>query len=549
MNSQKLDLGRGNGSRQDAVEPSSADKVPEVLIPYEVTHRSRCDHGERSDEHKGDSLVHPTHRGEKLGVTNVYPSSATFTKAGLPEISSDDVEPSKPDITATAMAFKDQADEPAWPDEVFTKYGKIAKLQDRFLAIQTRLKSERDTARVRHDDLKESQSQFASILEPKDGQKAKQAQIKSWQAAYPQLLTHQQAFDEQMQLVSDMEQSLSKLEYRLAKLHPELLDMIDACFKSRWPPARRSLRSSSTSRRPSSPNLSPLELEYYDKRGDVRLLRDRLINHTTALQGPPDDQFPARVAPTQVTGDSGFYSQHSAIRERWKIEHRAMQLKLNDAEVGMRQLWEACQEAGLDVGQLSVESSGTPKAGAHLVQYEPEDLGTIELDSPPFLPLNTHGLAPHFLKDFRWPQRGAFTASPIPDLTDFAEKRDLIEKWMGKLPWGKEVVFGANVDSMPAVEFDHTVSTPKSDQEWSSVHRIPDDIVSFKSYVMVSAEKRIAPNGEPLQQAEFRKVLRAWKSDEALGQGIRPGPKSHRGTIDLRQYVDEEEMAVPVRKS
>lgn len=530
--------GPSTGIQQDDTpEPGIADGSSP---PNPVESSRECDDG---DSLKGHGDVPPTSqtaRDEGIESTR-FQTSSSFPQPSLSNLSPKTTTTSKGRILREPMASEDLVKAPAWSEQAFAKYGKIVKLQDRFLTDQSRLKAERDTLLARFHDLKESLAQYVQLSESRKGKTDKILYTRNRKTAHDQLVTDGQAFENQMHLVIEHEQSLGKLEYRLGELLPDLLDHIGTCFQSGRPTrGESSSGSSSRSRPPSSPDLDPLENEYYDKRGDVRLLRDRLFNHLSELQRLAEDPL-ANVftstradAPTQVTEDSGFHSQQSAFRDRWQTEHEEIQHALHEAEKQLKRLWDACQDAEIDVGQLSIELSGTPKATARSPPLEAGQ-DVVELDAPPFLRLDPHGMVSRFLKDFRWPERGAFIPPPSPDPPDLAEKREFIENWVGKI---SDTIFGSVVEPSTAVEVAHTVSTPKHDPDWLLVHKIPDDVTSLKDDGIIRAEHTTMPNQDGLQRRDSRRVLRTWKSDDALRQNLRRDSRPQRGSADIHQRID-----------
>ncbi|KAK3712231.1 hypothetical protein LTR37_009093 [Vermiconidia calcicola] len=422
----------------------------------------------------------------------------------------------------------------ALPDEALVVYRRVAKLQDRFLTTQTTLKSERDSLQRLWHSLK--QSQLAGFVAPTGGFRYRTMPAKQRKEIYNKLLVDQEAFEAQMQKVTDLEQSLSKLEYKLAKLHPELLELLDACFNASQRTASGLPSSSSQHSGKTTSEYHPLELEYYERRGVARRLRDELTDHQMELQTPPDEQSSAPLLDNHPTDYSDSYLYSADFRARWQLEHEAMQLELQEAERKLTESWNACHAANLNVGRLSLELVSTPKIVAQ--EEEQDDVGKIELNEPPFLPHDHHGLLPRFLRTFRWPERGVSGTRLTGELTKLAEKREDIEKWVAKLPLGKGMASASGNGYPPVVEFEHTVSSSKSDPAWMTVTRTPgDELVSNdKDYVMIpDNSSSMAPNGEAVEPTGLRRVLRRWKSFDALSPvSMYQHRAHHRASADAR---------------
>ncbi|KAK3719954.1 hypothetical protein LTR37_004077 [Vermiconidia calcicola] len=426
----------------------------------------------------------------------------------------------------------------ALPDEALVVYRRIARLQDRFLTTQTTLKSERDSLQRVWHSLK--QSQLAAFVAPTGRSKNWNTSAKRRKEIYDKLVVDQEAFEAQMKKVTDLEQSLSRLEYKLAKLHPELLELLDVCFMDSQRTASGLPSSSSQHSGKASSGYHQLELEYYERRGEARRLRDELRDHEMELQTPPDDpdeQSSLLLPDNHPTDHSGSYFYSAGFRARWQSEHEAVRCGLQEAERQLTESWNACHAANLSVGRLSLELVSTPKIVPQ--DGEPDTLDQIDLNEPPFLLHDHHGFLPRFLRNLRWPQREVSATPLIGELTKFAEKRDGIEKWVAKLPLGRERAFASGDGYPPLVEFEHTLSSSKSDPAWMTVTRRPsDDLASNdKDYVMIpDNSSRMAPNGEALEPTGLRRVLRRWKSYDALSPvSMYQHRVNHRASADARQ--------------
>lgn len=415
---------------------------------------------------------------------------------------------------APAMPPEALAESSALLQQAFAKYGRIVKLQDRFLTVQSRLKSERDTVVAEFHGLKDSIAQFVQLSGTSDAQTTNLTHSSALKLARGQIVADGQAFDDQMRKVIDHEQSLGRLEYRLGELLPDLLELLGSCFPNNESRERRAPSSqSSRSPSPKPPTLTTAEDEYYDKRGSVRLLREQIFNHTDETDEPSDDHITSTYAstqanpPTQVIETPVVHFQQPSYHARWQAEHDKMQSDLIKEEQELKRLWDVCQDAGLDVGELSVELAATPKLEARspVVDANQE---AVELDTPPFLRLDSGGVVYRFIKDLRWPDRGRLLPSTVPNFTEMAEKRDFIERWVGKLP---DTIFGSQ-----SSEFKHIVADSAHDGGWGHVHRIDPNGASVEGYGTMSDAISAKQSGGSVRPGDSRIFLRNWRSDEGL---------------------------------
>lgn len=425
---------------------------------------------------------------------------------------------------------------PTLPRGVLAKYQKIAKLQDEFLILQTSLKTERDMAASILQRVLDARGEVSSLPRANGRLKRSAAARKHWKQAQDRLIEDERQHQHQMTLVSDMEQDLGKLEYKIAKMLPEFLQMFqqqsDFDHKAS---ARQSSQASDQSQRTSS-GLDPLELEYYDKRGTIRRLHDELADLEAEFQTPSHEAAAALVPSIPPAHESSLPNfQGDANRSQWALHRNSLLSELDRAEKDLTRLWHECQAAELDVGRLSIELSGPFEILDHSSGYSPHHGTAIDISAPPFLPQNSNGLVPRFLQGLRWPQRGV-TASPlIAELTKLADKKHDIERWMSKLPTG--TIAGAAPNYSDLVEFEHSVSVTKSDPDWSIIHKPAIE----EGFVLIREMNESAPNGEPVEHSSldkigvYRKVLRKWKSLDQLQQRFREGYREmHRGSEDIR---------------
>lgn len=426
----------------------------------------------------------------------------------------------------TAMPPEVTVESPPELDQAFAKYGKIVTLQDRFLMDQTRLKSERDTAITIFLGLKESISRFVELFAINDGEIGHSSDIGALQVARDQVIADGKAFDNQMSLVIKQEQSLGELEYRLGELLPDLLDVLGSCFPSFQRRGRAQLpRDSSRSRPSTSPAMETMETQYYEKRGDVRLLRDQLFNHSAEIDQLAEGQDTAAFAftqsssPLKPTDRSQLPNRQSDASMRWKTEHERMQNNLYIEEKELERLWHVCQDAGIDVGHLSIELPATPRLSAHSSPVE-ADHDAVELDTPPFLRFGSSGIVSRFFKDFRWPRRGSLVTPTLPSLTDLADKRDFIERWVVKLP--------DNLLGSRWTEFGHVTADAKEDSDWTKVHRNERRGSSLKEHGSTSGGPATGSSGEGARYRGPRRLLRNWRSDDGLGS-------QHPSTHDIER--------------
>lgn len=393
-----------------------------------------------------------------------------------------------------AMPPKGTAESLSALEQAFAKYGKIVTLQDRFLIDQTRLKSERDTAIANFQVLKESISQFVQLSATDKAEATCSTTIKALEAAHDQVVADGARFDVQMALVIKQEQALGELEYEVGESLPNLLDGLAACFPSlKWKGKKSLSREPSWSRPPTSPALEPVETEYYEKRGDVRLLRDQLFNHLAELEVLREHESADTPASkqshplVQMTDQTEVQNQQSNTLARWKIEHEKLQDHIHSEETELKRLWDICQGAGIDVGQLSIELSSTPQVSARSPPLEPAH-EQVKLDAPPFISVNSNGTVSRFFEGFPWPERGSLIPPALPNITDLAAKRDFIERWVVKLP---DTLFGSRW-----TEFDHVVAESKQEPDWLDMHRDPRILRSSRSDEGLRSRHASTPDGE-----------------------------------------------------
>lgn len=419
-----------------------------------------------------------------------------------------------------------------WPGQAFQIYNKIAKLQHKFFGIHTRLNSERDALRPRLNNMNEALSNLGQLLEQSFPCEIPASNEYLWKTAHDQFVTSQQSFEDQIQLIDDLEQRLGKLLYRLAKTEPEFLQVVDACFKRERQGEDGASTTGSFNSRSSSLLLNSLEQQYYDKRGDVRLLRERLINHKADLQALLDEQA---VSLASTTGDDNL--RPTASQKQLEIEQKAILKELHIAEEEMVLFWNQCQNAKLDVGELDMENHLTERATAQSADRDLQESELVDLDLPPFLPNDHHGSLPGFLRDIGWSTRPERFLPYIEGLAKYARKRQFIEDWVGKVPLSKFASPGP-------IEFEHKITSPKSEPDWAYLHWISDDVGLATDYIMVEKEDEAAPDGAILESREpgfVQRMLRRVMSDGTLGtRGGLVSKPSNRGSRQMHQRANLE---------
>lgn len=580
MNSSGVESARGYGTPGDTPDFGQVRRSSPRIPGKGESHNE--DNGRVSfvdgDEGAG-SADQPVVKGT-IGLPRVDTTSSSFPKLDMDNLSRETTIPTndKPPV-----AIESPFEAPSWAKAAFAKYEKVVKLQDRFLTDQSRLKSERDTAIAAFHRLRDSRAQYRKLLKPGKGKKNGVALKASRKAAYEQLVADEQAVEDQMHLVIKLEQSLGKLEYRLGRLLSELLDVVGSCFPNTTPKRLESLSGkSSRSRSPVSPVLDPLEDAYYNQRGKVRLLHDRLLTHLAEWQHSADDEIPENFTSTQAnpstlaTETSAFHSQRSAVRDRWRTEYETLQQQLLLEEKELKRLWDACQATQIDVGELPIEHAESPKATAQSPHVEAEQ-DVVKLDAPPFLRLDSDGMVSRLFKDFRWPTRGGFVPPLFPDVQDLAGKREFIENWVGKIPdtifgsgdepsaatergslvppsfpdlpdlaskrdfleslVGKipDLILGSVGEQSAATPFAHTVGPSKHERDWQTVDRAQEDVT--KDYVIIHSEQTTTPSEDGLKRRGSRKVLRRWKSDDALTDSTRRDSQPRLNSGDIQPGV------------
>lgn len=387
-------------------------------------------------------------------------------------------------------------------DVLFTKYRKLAKIQNKFFTLQTTLKVERDKLQANSRSLTASQNQLKdSLSTSRSSKKRRSSREKKSRDAYDRSVAEHSAFQRQLQRVNDLEQDLSKLEFKLAKQQPELLQIVVNYFSTDalegLDEVPEELQSPS---RPSSPQLHPLELGYYDQRGYFRRLRDELLDLCN------EEVQEGTEAYQQMTPDVN--EEIDRRTTEWQLEYDLLLQKLELAEHDLREKWSECQALGLDVGPLSSEIRMTPE---HSAQLDPFDIPSeIGLDLPPFLQQDRRGALPSFLRGFQWSQRPVQSESS----TKMAGKHNEIESWMSRLPFTTQTPSG--VDYEPLAEMEHVISASRSEPTWYFV-----DPVCKDDFVWVpNNEAESAANGRGINSG-IQRVIRKCKSLGLLTIGAR----------------------------
>lgn len=382
--------------------------------------------------------------------------------------------------------------------EAFDMYKRILKLQHKFFEAHTRLNSERDAIKPRLDRLNETLSYLGDLLGRFADSGCSKSEDTLWSNACVQFRAGRQSFQDQMHVVDDQEQQIDNVLYRLAKLEPEFLQVMNEYFKDEEHLQARPSPPSSLRSRSSSRTLDPLEQQYYDKRDDVRALKERLIDRRAHFQVPSD------MRPTTTASSTADQYVQSAAFQKWENEHEGILEELLAAEEQLATLWRQCQDANFDVGMLETESPGAAEPSLLSRTVGQREAEPTQPDIPPFLPQDRHGVLPDFLQDIDWGKQRERIVPYIEEVTKLTGKREFIEDWVNRL----------KAEPPEAVEFEHSVSPLKSQPEWNYVRRAADDKAIADDYVLVSKQSRNALNGTP--EGFVKRFVRRVRSDGAL---------------------------------
>ena len=184
----------------DAALEATGDVVQEHVKPSSEDHDAHPEPGDQGTSQfhhiPRDSNIQTSRRGFVSYTDGREERSATVTKhADTPPATLPRDE---------RLEMGDAQELAALPDKAVIKYRKVAQLQDKFLAIQTSLKSERDAATSILVRVVEGQTHMADLLNSNSHFKRRSSTGKQWQQLHTRLMEDQSAFQAQMQHVSDV---------------------------------------------------------------------------------------------------------------------------------------------------------------------------------------------------------------------------------------------------------------------------------------------------------------------------------------------------------
>lgn len=181
----------------------------------------------------------------------------------------------------------------------------------------------------------------------------------------------------------------------------------------------------------------------------------------------------------------------------------------------------------------SATSSSRSRSPPPVLQTRSPSPGAHDFDAPPYLPQSREGILPAFLRDIPWSEKRERLGPFIEDLVKLDGKRELIEDWVGKIPLSKGGL------APEPVEFEHEISSAKSEPEWAYV-QFTGDITG--DYVLVDANPEFAPNGDPQEPQPpslLKRMLRRVVSDSALNAGFGEVSKpSSRGSRQMYRNTE-----------
>lgn len=166
------------------------------------------------------------------------------------------------------------------------------------------------------------------------------------------------ALHEQEQIMKELTDELSNLEYRLEEMHRAVLKQMRApnfVFDLRTEMLESHLATAESSSRPSSKSddTHPLLAKYFDRRGDVGIFRERLTElDGTHLEGLQAREFIRERGDELEVSDEQFERNYHARRA--DIE-RDLEQAEHDAAV----LSKECEREGLDIVARRVKRSST----------------------------------------------------------------------------------------------------------------------------------------------------------------------------------------------
>lgn len=418
--------------------------------------------------------------------------------------------------------------------KLLTNSDKLPLLQDRFLTNQTRLKHARETAVINLDSLKESISRFADYCKTSTGGAYHQFQtFEHVDNLQNDVINDIELVQQELQSIARSEQSLGRLEYRLAKKQAlsikqlrEYLESEGHYFENSAPP------SIPSSRQQSPPPSDPLLEGYTKLRGEVRLLRDKLHDIQGHLQMLHNEIGDIPSPNTLDAENQDVIEMHKSTAGNLQMDYDSLEGQLRQKEGELKTSWKACREAGLDVGSLGAELSW-PSSTEHVPLPASTSIGFGGLNLPPFMPEH---YVPQFLKDFRWPRREDLPGAILPEFSELGGKWDMVQRWL-QVPAGVDAIFGQPLEPAHAVAWDYTVAPPKSDSEWLDVQRASESMISIKDSEPLQPDVGTPHSRGLIRSKALQRVLRESRSDEALGKRATQTWERKRASEDVLEKI------------
>lgn len=313
-------------------------------------------------------------------------------------------------------------------------YGHLAESIHRFCIDQSQLKWDHDTGLAMLENLEQSLTSLQS-----EGRSARVSSntTSKTQVSEEQFASDVQKFKDHMKVVFDRHQSLATTAFRLGEKLPALISPL-------FPRLQRE-RQQNPLEGPPRETISPSEapsdvvdsrqVDYEEKRGDVRLARDQLDNHLSErteliLEYGTHQQGYAHPydlnAPTETSIEG---TQQRSPLVQWSDEHIEMYRKYQEDERELLRLWKICKDAGLDVGNISDEISvavGTASSSAEQEGIDPS--------IPPFVNVNEDTALSRYFKERSGANHGAIISESTPTARNRFKTRELVDNWQGDIP-------------------------------------------------------------------------------------------------------------------
>lgn len=251
-----------------------------------------------------------------------------------------------------------------WPAQVSKVYKEIIDLQDGALGAHITLCQSKELVKLKLQHMRESLSEVRLLLSSTSDSSSSSSSSKArdaWRTKCDQFSTDGVALEHHLHALDTQEAKLMLLLYTLAKKQPDLLRTLDDYFR-----IRREVQDTVFGASAPSSTIEPLLQEYYDKRGNMSILREQLQDLRLDIE--------EESCAVEHFGREESLRKNS-LPELWQ-KYQARLKKLQAAPFELKQTWLACQDAGLDVGGLGPEVALAPD----------EFSAPLSLSAQPFVP-------------------------------------------------------------------------------------------------------------------------------------------------------------------